>query len=296
MKGGALVAPEADVYAIGVIGWEVLTGATAWVGDEENTIIESVKEGDRPGLSDGDWRTRVAKRLVTLVEECWMQDYASRPTCDAIGTAFEDAATALSASDAAKKEDTEIVALNRAREAEAALAAVLQQQAELERAQREARGGITSEEAEALRDEIEGLRIAKQTAEAEKADAFARARQQSGGDAMLKQLQEQQQAVAAALQQLQAGQAAGFGQVIGYQQREQQQIQILQTLLGQLALGELECPRVPWMQPEETGAGISNKMVAAAGYLRPKRWITDKCDAPGCFAAVQHLQRFAQHS
>jgi serine/threonine protein kinase len=58
-KGGSVTSPKADVYSFAVLSWQILTGAMPWQGVLAAEIVESIKDGDRPELSeDGsiDWR------------------------------------------------------------------------------------------------------------------------------------------------------------------------------------------------------------------------------------------------
>ena len=142
-KGGALVSEAVDVYAFGVLAWQVLTRARPWAELDmpQTEIPENVKEGERPELIDGtDWRGLgpSSRALAPLVEACWAQDHGTRPEfggdggvaaqLGAIEAKASEAETLLGSTHAAEELDA---AGRRAQQAEEELALVRAQMAEI---------------------------------------------------------------------------------------------------------------------------------------------------------------------
>jgi serine/threonine protein kinase len=98
-KGGALKSSAADVYAYGVLLWQMLVGERPWAGDRDPEIIESVKEGERPELTGGgEWREQMPQPLADLVQECWQQDHEARPSFEVVSSRLQATAELLLAS------------------------------------------------------------------------------------------------------------------------------------------------------------------------------------------------------
>lgn len=68
----------ADVYSMGIMMWELLTGEVAFKGWQWGAILEHVALGDPPGrppVPEG-----APEDYVLLMEACWQNDPAQRPT------------------------------------------------------------------------------------------------------------------------------------------------------------------------------------------------------------------------
>ncbi|KAJ3106999.1 hypothetical protein HDU96_008039 [Phlyctochytrium bullatum] len=66
---------KSDVYAFGVILWEVATRKKPWKSVPFKKIVESVVRGERPPVPAGKWDFGFRE----LVDCCWAQDAAIRP-------------------------------------------------------------------------------------------------------------------------------------------------------------------------------------------------------------------------
>eukprot|EP00276_Gloeochaete_wittrockiana_P025023 CAMPEP_0184360246 /NCGR_PEP_ID=MMETSP1089-20130417/124110_1 /TAXON_ID=38269 ORGANISM="Gloeochaete wittrockiana, Strain SAG46.84" /NCGR_SAMPLE_ID=MMETSP1089 /ASSEMBLY_ACC=CAM_ASM_000445 /LENGTH=509 /DNA_ID=CAMNT_0026699367 /DNA_START=135 /DNA_END=1661 /DNA_ORIENTATION=- len=66
---------KSDVYACGMLLWELLAEEPPWLGLEHIQIAIGVKEGDRPDIQN-NW----PKGLTNIIRKCWAQDSKNRPT------------------------------------------------------------------------------------------------------------------------------------------------------------------------------------------------------------------------
>lgn len=84
LRGGGS-GPPADVFAFGVILWELLTWEKPWKGVQPLAIIDAVLAGARlpiPSEADlpGPAGLPDVARYVALIERCWAQEPAHRPS------------------------------------------------------------------------------------------------------------------------------------------------------------------------------------------------------------------------
>lgn len=77
-----------DIYALGVLFWEMLTGFVPWAGTTlPDVYVRVCVRGDRPYPSLED--TRVPEKIRRLVDRCWAQEPRSRPSATSIVAKLE---------------------------------------------------------------------------------------------------------------------------------------------------------------------------------------------------------------
>ena len=67
---------KADVYAFGIIIWEILTHAVPWLDVPIGNLVKRVCNGERPDVSS---TAGADERLVQLMRECWEGNPIMRP-------------------------------------------------------------------------------------------------------------------------------------------------------------------------------------------------------------------------
>ena len=82
------MAKKRDIYALGVLFWEILTAQIPWSGVSlPDVYVRVCVRSDRPGPALDD--ARVSKSVRRLVERCWAQDPAKRPSARSIVAKLE---------------------------------------------------------------------------------------------------------------------------------------------------------------------------------------------------------------
>ncbi|KAG6832753.1 hypothetical protein H0H93_013464 [Arthromyces matolae] len=86
---------ESDVYALGCVSYQVLTGQEPFVGiTRDSTIMSKVLQGERPSrpdalnFSEGHWR--LIEGIWGLLEQCWDAVPVKRPTIGTIVKQLEE--------------------------------------------------------------------------------------------------------------------------------------------------------------------------------------------------------------
>jgi serine/threonine protein kinase len=75
IDGGA-VDGRSDIYSLGVLGWELLTGRVPWVGESLYSIIYKQKHEELPPITS--LRPRVPANLLVVIERALMKDRERR--------------------------------------------------------------------------------------------------------------------------------------------------------------------------------------------------------------------------
>lgn len=79
------VSKAADVYAFGIMMWEVFTNQTAHAGCHSGAVVERVVlRGERPPVTAG-----MPPQYALLMQRCWDEDAATRPTFEQVVACLE---------------------------------------------------------------------------------------------------------------------------------------------------------------------------------------------------------------
>ncbi|KAF6752648.1 TKL/TKL-ccin protein kinase [Ephemerocybe angulata] len=73
---------ESDVYAFGLIAFEVLSGLVVYHGKGDHTVYKHVSAGRHPAKED--CQNPDIESFWSMLEECWNKDPAQRPTIDKV--------------------------------------------------------------------------------------------------------------------------------------------------------------------------------------------------------------------
>jgi len=87
---------ESDVYAFGVVTYQVITGQQPFPGAKDGVIIYNVVTGERPGRPAGpnEW---ISDDVWNFVSRCWSPSWDGRPDVNFAMNALNDAADAVEA-------------------------------------------------------------------------------------------------------------------------------------------------------------------------------------------------------
>jgi len=76
---------KADIYALGIVLWEILTQERPYSGIKETTVLRNVVDAAQGGCS---LRPQIPKWINTgcmkLLKSCWNSNHLERPTCTQI--------------------------------------------------------------------------------------------------------------------------------------------------------------------------------------------------------------------
>lgn len=86
--------PPVDVYALGVVIYEMVAGRAAFVGMRQHEVIRCVLEGRRPPIP-----ASVRSEVAALISDCWAQEASDRPTAGAVVARVNEVIRQLAAAD-----------------------------------------------------------------------------------------------------------------------------------------------------------------------------------------------------
>ncbi|KAG8905139.1 hypothetical protein FRC01_008466, partial [Tulasnella sp. 417] len=70
-----------DIWALGWVAYEVMTGSIPFEGLSDGNVICKVVQGDLPSMAE-DTRMLLIRALYSLMMECWSDDPGKRPTAE----------------------------------------------------------------------------------------------------------------------------------------------------------------------------------------------------------------------
>ena len=77
--GDSNVDEKCDVYALGVLIWEIMTGLNPWGGLHPFQIMAKVMHNERPRIPD-----EFPYLIKRLISKCWLKDRRQRPSCSEV--------------------------------------------------------------------------------------------------------------------------------------------------------------------------------------------------------------------
>jgi len=86
MADQATYGPPVDIYSFAVVMWEILACSQPWRSRENDTVIRSVKSGERPNMPNRSAPTGYTELLVA----CWDQADGKRPCSNDVQGAIHD--------------------------------------------------------------------------------------------------------------------------------------------------------------------------------------------------------------
>lgn len=90
--GSYQAAPAGDVFAFGMVLFEMCTGVQPWPGLTEMAVMGKLTRHERPEFPPA---AAVPEQLATLIKSCWQDEPSSRPTARQIVTILSAAELAL---------------------------------------------------------------------------------------------------------------------------------------------------------------------------------------------------------
>jgi serine/threonine protein kinase len=88
--GVPLESARADVFAFGMLAIEVFTGTLPFVECDSEEVIRRILEGTRPELPRNAGDVGLTTERWQLLQRCWDQDPANRPTMEEVARIWED--------------------------------------------------------------------------------------------------------------------------------------------------------------------------------------------------------------
>jgi len=84
---------EADIYALGMTVYQVLTGQSPFFPRREEEVILAVTSGERPPKPEKAEEIGITEVLWNFLRECWEEDRMARPTIIQVLGKFQEIAS-----------------------------------------------------------------------------------------------------------------------------------------------------------------------------------------------------------
>lgn len=92
LLSGEKAGKDSDVFAIGVVLWEIMTFKVPWGNKTTWVIVSAVRDGKRPAIPTPDAIPGVKptpqcyQQYASLIQACWAQERRDRPTAEKLLT------------------------------------------------------------------------------------------------------------------------------------------------------------------------------------------------------------------
>jgi len=86
---------KADVYSLGVVMWEILTGRLPFEGDSFVEVALQIANGSRPPLEAITHEEGTVETLKDLMKKCWQSEPNQRPTMKEVVEELNDLLTTV---------------------------------------------------------------------------------------------------------------------------------------------------------------------------------------------------------
>jgi len=83
---------QSDVYALGMLVYEVLSGQKPFSGYMDVAVMQKVIRGERPQRPQGESGERFVNDIWEMLELCWKAEWDDRPSVESILRCLEGAA------------------------------------------------------------------------------------------------------------------------------------------------------------------------------------------------------------
>jgi serine/threonine-protein kinase CTR1 len=88
-----------DIYAFGIVLYELMLGASAYRGMRGDEVSRAVRQGMRPPMPEDP--TRMPPDVAEVINSCWAQDPALRPAFPAIAAQLQGILSTMEAAEVA---------------------------------------------------------------------------------------------------------------------------------------------------------------------------------------------------